>query len=170
LPFDTEPFEAALVRLEEQELPPEIAGAVMAFAVLDGRADGAALDHRLRGELAAAYTNAAQRMAFLSGIIAIARELLWTFPQIVATLDALLGELDEDGFIAMLPYLRLTLMPLDPNEVDRLSSIVAERLGVGGDSLARVVAISEDELIANTAMDRDMARILESEGIGGGVG
>ncbi|MCB2065582.1 MAG: hypothetical protein KDE15_02955 [Erythrobacter sp.] len=163
--FDLGPFDEALARLEAQDLAPAIAGAVMAFALLDGRADGQALGLRLQVELAGAYLDAGERLAFVGGIIAISRELLWTVPQVVEALDAVVGDAEEDDFIAMLPHLRLALMPLDPGEIDRLSTIVAERLGISPDALAQVVAISEDEALRNAALDRELARKLEAEGV-----
>ncbi len=48
--------------------------------MLDGQADAEALGDRLRGELASGYVDPAERLAFLGGVIAIARELLWTVP------------------------------------------------------------------------------------------
>ena len=164
-PFDLDVFDEALRRLEARQLAPMIAGAVMAFALLDGRADGETLGMRLKGELAGAYVDPATRLAFLGGIIAIARELLWTLPQIVEALDEVVGSVDEEGFIALLPHLRLALMPLDPGEVDRFSAMVADRLGIAADLLAGVVPIGEAELLRNAALDGDMARKLQAEGV-----
>ncbi len=164
-PFDTEHFDAALERLRAADLVPPVAGAVLAFALLDGRADSAALAQRLRGELGGAYVDPADRLGFLGGIIAVAPELLWTLPEIVAELDAVVGDADEDAFIALLPHLRLALMPLDPRDVDRLAEMVAGRLGISGLALQQVSAISEGEVLANLALDRAMADLLALEGV-----
>jgi hypothetical protein len=163
--FDPEPFEAALTRLSASELAPQVDGAVMAFALLDGRADGALLEERLRGELAGGYVNPSEKLAFLGGIISIAPELLWTLPQVVDALDSVVSDADEDEFIALLPHLRLALMPLDPRDVDRLSGMVAEKLGLANDALNSLVSISESEVMANLALDRAMAQKLASEGL-----
>lgn len=163
--FDLEPFEAALSRLAAAELAPQVDGAVMAFALLDGRADGALLERRLRGELAGAYVKPAEKLAFLGGIIAIAPELLWTLPQVIDALDSVVGDVDEEEFIALLPHLRLALMPLDPREIDRLSGMVANKLGLASDALQSLVAISEGEVMDNLALDRAMADKLVSEGV-----
>ena len=85
--------------------------------------------------------------------------------EIVEAIDDVVGSIDEDAFIALLPHLRLALMPLDPGEVDRFSAMVAERLGIREDMLARVIAIHEAELLRNVALDRDMARKLQAEGV-----
>ena len=141
-------------------LPPMLAGAVMAFAQLDGRVEVAALEARLKGELGSGYVDPAERLAFLAGVIAIARELIWTVPAIIDTIDGIVSALDEDEFVALLPYLRLALMPLDPREVDRLAEEVAVRLGVKAGSLAVSVAIPEAELNENLRLDRELAAVL----------
>lgn len=163
--FDLEPFEAALTRLSAADLAPQVDGAVMAFALLDGRADGELLEERLRGELAGAYVKPSEKLAFLGGIIAIAPELLWTLPQVIDALDSVVGDADEDEFIALLPHLRLALMPLDPRDVDRLSGMVAEKLGLAKDALRSLVSISESEVMGNLALDRAMAQKLSQEGV-----
>ena len=67
-----------------------------------------------------------------------------------------------DGAPGAATFVRPTL---DPGEIDRLSTIVAERLGISPDALAQVVAISEDEALRNAALDRELARKLEAEGV-----
>jgi hypothetical protein len=159
-PIDLALFDEALDGLSARPLQPMLAGAVMAFALLDGRAEVAELEARLKGELASGYVDPAERLAFLGGVIAIARELIWTVPAIVDAIDAIITGLDEDEFIALLPYLRLALMPLDPREVDRLAEEVAARLGVRAGSLTVTVGISEAELRDNLQLDRDLADVL----------
>lgn len=132
----------------------------MAFALLDGRAELSELEARLKGEVASGYVDPAERLAFLGGVIAIARELIWTVPAIVETIDAIIVGLDEEEFVALLPYLRLALMPLDPREVDRLAEEVAVRLGVHAGSLAVTVGIPEAELRENLRLDRELAEVL----------
>lgn len=165
-PIEIALFDEALSRLQAQPLAPMLAGAVMAFVVIDGKTDADELKARLSGELASSYVNPAERLAFLGGIIAIARELLWTLPEIVATLDELIAGLDEEGFLALLPHLRLALMPLDPREIDRLAEEVAIRIGAQPGQLATIVDISEAELAANLALDRELVLVLARDGVG----
>jgi len=159
-------FDEALTRLQAQPVAPMLAGAVMAFVLIDGQADAGALEARLRGELASGYVDPAERLAFLGGVIAIARELLWSVPAIIATLDTLIAGLDEEGFLALLPHLRLALMPLDPREIDRLAEEVAVRIGVQPGQLATAIDLSEAELAANIALDRELALVLARDGVG----
>lgn len=164
-PMEIALFDEALTRLQAQPLAPMLAGAVMAFVLIDGQADAGALEVRLRGELASGYVDPAERLAFLGGVIAIARELLWTVPEIIATLDTLVAGLDEEDFLALLPHLRLALMPLDPREIDRLAEEVAVRIGVQAGQLATTVDISEADLAANIALDRELALVLARDGV-----
>lgn len=159
-PIDLDLFDQALDRLAARPLQPMLAGAVMAFALMDGRVEVAELESRLRGELASGYVDPAERLAFLGGVIAIARELIWTVPAIVDAIDAIIAGLDDDEFVALLPYLRLALMPLDPREVDRLAETVAARLGTRAGALAVTVGISEAELGENLRLDRELAEVL----------
>lgn len=165
-PIEIALFDEALTRLQAQPVAPMLAGAVMAFVLIDGQADAGALEARLRGELASGYVDPAERLAFLGGVIAIARELLWSVPAIIATLDTLIAGLDEEGFLALLPHLRLALMPLDPREIDRLAEEVAVRIGVQPGQLATAIDLSEAELAANIALDRELALVLARDGVG----
>ena len=163
--IDRAALDEALDALASRRLPPMLAGAVMAFALLDGRIDVAALESRLSGELAGGYVEPADRLAFLGGVIAMARELLWTMPQITDALDAIIGALDDEEFVAMLPHLRLALMPLDPREIDRLADEVAQRIGVPMAALTAHVRISEGEMQRNLDMDRALASVLARDGV-----
>lgn len=158
-------FDEALARLQTQPLAPMLAGAVAAFALIDGRGDADALGERLRGELVSGYVDAGERLAFLGGVIAIARELLWTVPEIIAALNDIIGGLDDAAFRALLPHLRLALMPLDPREVDRLAEEVATLVGARPEQLAVRVAISEAELVINLQLDRELADVLARDGV-----
>lgn len=164
-PIDIALFDEALVRLRARPLAPMLAGAVTAFALIDGQGDPSGLAARLRGELASGYVDPGERLAFLGGVIAIARELLWTLPEIVATLNEIIAGLDDSGFNALLPHLRLALMPLDPREVDRLAEDVAALVGARPEQLAIQVDISEGELLRNLELDRALAEVLARDGV-----
>lgn len=159
-PLDLDLFDEALDVLSARPLPPMLAGAVMAFALLDGRIGVAALEARLKGEFVSGYVDPAERLAFLGGIIAIARELVWTLSAIIDALDGIIAGLDEEAFQALLPHLRLALMPLDPREVDRLADIVAAKLGARTGTLSAPIGITEGEMHRNLQLDRDMAAVL----------
>lgn len=164
-PIEIALFDEALARLQAQPLAPMLAGAVTAFALIDGQSDPDALGARLRGELASGYVDPGERLAFLGGVIAIARELLWTVPEIIGTLNAVIAALDDAAFHALLPHLRLALMPLDPREVDRLAEEVAARLDARPEQLTTHVDISEAELAHNLQLDSELAEVLARDGM-----
>lgn len=168
-PIDTALFDEALARLQAQPLAPMLAGAVTAFALIDGQGVGkgetGALGGRLRGELAGGYVDAGERLAFLSGLIAIARELLWTMPEILAALDDTVARVDDAMFQALLPHLRLALMPLDPREVDRLAEEIAGRIGARPGQLTVPVEIPEEAFRQNLELDRALAEVLARDGV-----
>lgn len=164
-PIDIGLFDEALAALQLRRLEPMLAGAVLAFSLIDGQAEPEQLEARLRGELASGYVQTSERLAFLGGIIAIGRELLWAIPAIVAALDDVIAAADDDEFLALLPHLRMALMALDPREVDLLAQIVAERIGVKGAHLSSVMEITERELMANLELDRELARLLQRDGV-----
>ncbi|RNJ64140.1 MAG: hypothetical protein EDM03_07325 [Porphyrobacter sp. IPPAS B-1204] len=164
-PVDFALVDEAMALLRQRELDPMLDGAVTAFALMGGQIAPADLESRLRGELASGYVDPRARLAFIGGVIAIARELLWTLPAILDAMDDVIAGLTEDEFTALLPYLRLALMPLDPREVDRLAEDIAARLGAGPGTLRGDVGISESELAENLRLDRALADVLARDGV-----
>lgn len=163
--IDAELFDEAVARLLDARLDPTLAGAVAALALLAGRIDEADFARRLRGELAGAYPETARRVAWIRGVIAISRELLWRVPELVETADEVLGSLDDDGFVDLLPHLRLAFARLDPREIDRLAHAVAERHGASAADLVVAHDISAGEMAANLRADREVAALLAAEGL-----
>jgi len=164
-PMDIALFDEALALLNQRPLMPGLAGAVMAFSLIDGQLPVERLEERLSGELKGGYVDPSDRLAFLGGVIAIARELLWITPAIINAINDVVSGADEDDFLSLLPHLRLALMPLDPREIDRLAEEVASRIGISPDNLAALVMIPEAEMTANLALDRALGELLEQDGM-----
>lgn len=163
--LDTELFDEAVAHLFEAELDPALAGAIAALALLSGKISEEDFAARLSGELRGAYTEAARRVSWLRGVIAISRELLWRIPSLVETTDGLLGRLSDADFIELLPHLRLALARLDPREIDRLAHAVAARHSIDAASLVVAHQVTEAELADNLRADRLVAEMLASEGL-----
>lgn len=164
-PIDVTPFDEQLVKLLDSPLHPMLAGAVAAYALIDGQMAEEAFAARLKGELEGGYVAPADRLAFLTGVIALARELLWTMPALVDTLDAVIAGANDDGFVELLPHVRLALGPLDPREIDRLAQAVAGRHGAETAALVSTAPIDEATLLRNLALDRALAARLVEEGV-----
>ena len=163
--IDAELFDEAVAALLEAPLDPTLAGAVAALALLSGRLDEAQFGERLAGELGGAYPETARRIFWLRGVIAISRELLWRVPALVDTADRALESLSDEGFVELLPHLRLAFAELDPREIDRLAATVGERHGLDPSGLVAVHEFSADELESNLRADRDLAAMLAAEGL-----
>lgn len=162
-PIDLELFDQALERLSAKPIPPMLEGALMAFALLGGQAVPGKLEERLSGEMASGYADPAEKLAYLGGVIAIAREIIWTIPSIIDSIDSIVSGLAEEEFVTMLPYLRLALMPLDPREVDRLAEEVSTRLGVQAEQLSTRIMISESELNENLRLDKALSDVVSQD-------
>jgi hypothetical protein len=164
-PIEVAPFEAQLEVLCERAENPLVAGAFTAFAVLAGRIDENRLAMRLKGELGSGYVRPEDRLGFLGGLIAIARELLWGVPALLEALDEVIAEADAATFLELLPHLRMAMMPLDPREIDRLAHEVARRLNATPAALAFSVSVSEAEMLANLTLDHELAAQLARDGV-----
>ncbi len=164
-PITLDAFDARLAELRDAPLHPMLGGAVMAFAVLSGQADERLLAERLRGELAGGYVKVEDKLAFLTGIVAVARELLWGMPVLLDTLDTVVAAVDDAAFLEILPHLRLALSPLDPREIDRLAHAVADRHQVDAARMIVSAPIGEDALLRNLDLDRALAAQLALDGV-----
>lgn len=158
-------FDQAIAALLDAELDPALAGAVAALALLAGRMDEAAFAARLAGELRGAYPETARRIAWLRGVIAISRELLWRVPALIETADRALSALDDGEFVELLPHLRLAFAALDPREIDRLAQAVAQRHGGSAAALLVRHDLPEAELAANLRADARVRATLAAEGL-----
>lgn len=163
--IDAALFDEAVAHLLDAELAPALAGAVAALALLAGRIDEANFAGRLRGELMGAHPDLARRVAWLRGVIAISRELLWRVPDLIAAADETIGGLDDDDFAALLPHLRIAFNRLDPREIDRLAQEVAGAHGGDAAALTGSLDVSAAELDFNLRADRDVAEMLKTEGL-----
>ncbi len=163
--IDSAPFDEAIADLVVRAEQPALSGAIHAIACLSGHVTPEQLGHRAAGGLYGAYVNASDKAAFLRGVIAISRELIWGIPALVTDIDGVMAGLDDDGFVALLPHLRLAFGQLDPREIDRLAQLIAERRGGAAVDLAGNFSIPESEIAAMLAVDRGVARELALAGL-----
>lgn len=163
--IETALFDEAIGHLLDAPLDPALAGAVAALALLGGRLDDVGFADRLTGELKGAYTDAARRIAWLRGVIAISRELLWRVPQLVDAADQVLEQADDADFLALLPHLRMAFSALDPREIDRLAQLVARRHDGNVADLVARHDLSAAELDANLRANGLVRDMLVAEGL-----
>jgi hypothetical protein len=164
---DPQLFIDVIERRLDDALAPALAGAVAALAYLAGVRDGPFLVQHLRGYLGGAYTDAADNVAALNGMVAIAPELLWRVPELLGAIDALIGGLADERFVAQLPHLRLAFSALNPRETDEVAARIAARHGAGGEALQTpvVYGIGEEELRTNLGLSEKVRASLASDGL-----
>lgn len=160
-------LDEAVERRLDDYLEPVLAGAIAALAFLGGMRDSAFLVERISGHLAGAYTDVADNVAALNGVMAISPELVWRLPELLGTVDELVSGFDEERFVEQLPHLRLAFASLNPRETDDVAVKLAERHNVESAALQAPVAygISEEELAVNLMLSRDIQASLAADGL-----
>lgn len=127
--MDNERFEAALDRVIDAGPAPELMGAITAMSVQSGRKP----DHELSDLLVAQFNGSSldipARFAGIKGVMAVAPSLLWTVSGVLQALDDFVNSVDEDGFLVLLPHLRLAFAALSPREADQIAEVLMTRHG-----------------------------------------
>ncbi|MFE7507270.1 DUF5682 family protein [Promicromonospora sp. NPDC057488] len=162
--------ERELARLrDDEDTAPAVSGALLALGFTDGEVADDVLVTRVRGALAAgADPGAAVR--FLGGVMRAAPDLILHTPEMFDAVDDALRALDGGAFLAVLPDLRRAFTWLRPTETHRLAKRVAERTGARVDQVDVRVALSEEDLATGLALDRELAAVLERDGLAHWVG
>jgi len=165
--FDRELFDGAILSLVETSLAPALAGAVATLAVVAGRLPPDRLADTIAGALGGAAVEPADRVAPLAAMLTIAPELIRRIDVIVARIDAVLGALDEERFIELLPHLRLAFTRLDPADAHALSGIIAGRHGLDAHAidLTAELPVSPAELAKNVELAQALTRVLAADGL-----
>lgn len=154
-----------LARLrDEPGTAPAVAGALLALGFTDGAVSDDVLVARVRGALTAG-ADPATAVRFLGGVLRAAPDLILHTPEMFDAVDDALRALDGDAFLAVLPDLRRAFTWLRPTETHRLAQRVAERTGTRADQVDVRVALSEDDLAAGVALDRELTAVLERDGL-----
>jgi hypothetical protein len=118
------------------QLDPELTGAVIALAALIGLIDDTEAGRRLSAALAGAFERPGDAIRTLSGVMALAPQLFINDSSVINAIDELFGAVDDEGFLALLPQLRMAFAELSPHETDRVAVVVAAAHGAGEDDVA----------------------------------
>jgi len=148
-PFATQPLRNALHDLMTAQLDPELTGAVVALAALIGLIDHAGAGRRLSAALAGAFERPGEAVRTLSGVMALAPQLFINDGSVIAAIDDLFGAVDDQGFLALLPQLRMAFAELGPHETDRVAAIVAATHGAGEDDIAILQQVPDARVLAD---------------------
>jgi hypothetical protein len=147
-PFPTEPLRDALQDLMTARLDPELTGAVIALAALVGLVDDAEAGRRLSATLAGAFERPGEAVRTLSGVMALAPQLFINDSSVIAAVDTLFGKVDDQGFLALLPQLRMAFAELSPHETDRVAAVVAAAHGAGEDDIAILQQVPDARVLS----------------------
>jgi hypothetical protein len=148
-PFPTQPLRDALQDLMTAQLDPELVGAVIALAALIGLIDGAEAGRRLSAGLAGAFERPGEAIRTLSGVMALAPQLFINDSSVITAIDDLFGTVDDQGFLALLPQLRMAFAELSPHETDRVAAIVAAAHGAGEDDIAILQQVPDARVLSD---------------------
>jgi hypothetical protein len=148
-PFPTQPLRDALQDLMTAQLDPELGGAVIALAALIGLIDDAEAGKRLSAALAGAFERPGEAVRTLSGVMALAPQLFINDSSVIAAIDDLFGTVDDQGFLALLPQLRMAFAELSPHETDRVAAIVAAAHGAGEDDIAILQQVPDARVLSD---------------------
>jgi hypothetical protein len=144
--------------------PPALNGALIAFAGLIGALDMGQVADRIAAALDGTYVEPGERAAALTGCLTVAPKLLLHSPALMGAVDRFLASVDTDGFLAVLPELRLALGQLTPSEIDRAADWVATRYGLN----AREITQSETtdtESLENLALSEALEAVWRADGL-----
>ncbi len=165
--LDPQPFHQGLGALaEDPHCAPGIGGSCAALLFLEGPWDEARLADFLEGRFGpGAEPTVAVRC--LAGLMAAGPELLWRVEGLLGRLDAQLQRWDEEDFLRFLPDLRQAFTRLNPRETARVARRLAGLHGVAEGCLeVSTQGLTQEELLAGTRLNLDLARLLGAEGLG----
>ncbi|MDA7965730.1 DUF5682 family protein [Ruegeria sp.] len=164
--FDAKLFEDALDRVAEADTAPELLGAITAIAVAGGRKPDHSLPDLITAQLTGSAPDLPTRLAGLRGVLAVAPSLLWTVDGMLDALDAFLIELEDDGFLEVLPYLRLALSALSPREADQVAvALTRKHGGTVGEFTAHHHDVDAVEAAQGAQMDATLREVLRADGL-----
>lgn len=169
---DAPPDAVATVRRELRGLltdaaaPARIHGCLVALAHLDG----ALTSHDVEAAIAAHLSpgaDAERTAGFVLGLLGAAPDVLLHTRELVRALDAALGAMPPDDFLAVLPDLRRAFTFLKPLETHRLASQVAELTGAAASELDAVWSVDPGLGPEALRVERDLVAGLVRDGLAG---
>lgn len=145
-------------------LPPALDGALAAFAGLIGTLDEEEVARRVETALDGTYVEVGARAAALTGCLTVSPRLLVHSTPLLAATDRFLAGLDNEGFLQVLPELRLALANLSPSEIDRVADWVASHHGLSAHALASD-DIPAAEVAANLLLSDRLDAVWRADGL-----
>ncbi len=162
--LDPEMYWAMVDDLQAHHDAALVRGAATGLRYCAGRLEDAALGSMLDGHFRG-LLKPPEAVAFLRGLLSTAREVAWQQPALLAVLDALVREWNEEDFVASLPELRLAFAGMTPKETDRVAEAVAKLHGAS--DLGPLVHRDLDEQAVKQHLSaaRALAQVLAADGL-----
>src|SRR4030095_16393184 len=82
-------------------------------------------------------------------VMALAPQLFINDSSVIAAIDDLFGSVDDQGFLALLPQLRMAFAELSPQETDRVAAVVAAAHGGDEDDIAITQQVHDARVLSD---------------------
>ncbi len=151
-------FWSEIDRLDQRRIHPEVAGICAGLLWTARMRTDAEIVLLVRGHLLGGVDNRAID-AFLRGLLASAKEIVWQVDGITAILSEQLEQWGQREFLERLPGLRSAFAMLTPRETDRVAQLV------GSHAPTVVTDLDEASLLANLESDARIADLLRADGV-----
>ncbi|GLS19399.1 hypothetical protein GCM10007874_24160 [Labrys miyagiensis] len=146
--FAAQPLRDSLRELLYMQLDPALNGAVIALSTVIGLIDAGEAGRRLVAALAGAFEKPGEAIRTLSGVMALAPHLFINNGNVITAIDTLFGSIDDQGFLLLLPQLRMAFAELSPQETDKVAATVASAHGIGHDDLALLLQAPDAQALS----------------------
>jgi hypothetical protein len=103
--------------------------------------------------------------SFIAGVFLVGRDILFTEPRILAEIDRVVSAMDDEGFLAVLPYFRHAFTAFLPAETDRLGRMAAGLHGLKAEEVPGAELVSREELALGMLADKKAAAAMEFWGL-----
>ncbi len=162
--LDQTVFHEAVNRVADSNPPPEILGSVLAISLHARLKKPEDVCIALSGSFVGTVDDEKDRIGVLRGLLFTMPEILWRNEEILKETDRLLCELPEDGFLDLLPHIRLAFTSLNPREADRLAGSLARiHGGQATEFMDRHTSLSESDLERGVALERSLKESLSAD-------
>lgn len=166
--LDQTVFHEAVNRVADSSPPPEILGSVLAISLHAGLKKPEDICIALSGSFVGTVDDENDRVGVLRGLLFTMPEILWRSEVVLKETDRLLCELTEEGFLDLLPHIRLAFTALNPREADRVAGSLARiHGGQASEFMDRHTSLSESDLEQGLALEQALKKSLSADGLDG---
>ncbi len=164
--LDRTVFHEAVNRVADSHPPPEILGSVLAISFHAGLKKPEDICVALSAGFIGTVDDEKDRIGVLRGLLFTMPEILWRSEEVLKETDRLLCDLTEDGFLELLPHIRLAFTSLNPREADRVAGSLARiHGGQASEYMDSHTSLSESDLERGLTLERALKESLSADGL-----